>query len=416
MLSRPAPVESRQVVPRIAYCTDTFEETNGVATLSRAFAAYARRERLPVLLIRPGRECRTYTDGSVTIVEVAKSAICLPLDMGLRFDLLVFRKAAWLREQMNAFHPDIVHITGPGDIGMVCARLAHVLRVPKPPLVAAWHTNLHQYARLRATPLLRLLPESLGVSLGAKIEANALRWAARFYRTARLILAPNEDILGQLMALTGKPGRVLPHGVDAGLFTPAAAPFDAASEGITLGYVGRLTTEKNVRFLAELANRLPGKLKDRARFLIVGDGAERRWLEQRLPRTTRFTGVLRAQDLAAAFASMDVFLFPSLSDTFGLVVLEAMAAGVPVVSFDASGPKSAIDHGINGYVVSSPDEFAEAVGRLGADPELRRRFSEAARSRAVRESWDAVFSSLYDVYASLLDREGLDREGVAASR
>ena len=337
----------------------------------------------------------------MTIVEVAKSALCIPLDMGLRFDLLVFRQANWLRQQLNAFHPDIVHITGPGDLGMICARLSHTLRVPKPPLVAAWHTNVHQYARMRADGLLTLLPNAFSQALGAKIERVSFQLAARFYRTARLILAPNQDILDQLTRQTGKPGRIMLHGVDADLFT--TPPAKSYSDGLVkLGYAGRLTAEKNVRFLVDVAEGLSPELSKRVRFHIVGDGSQRHWLEQRLPATAQFDGVLRGEDLARAYGQMDLFLFPSLSDTFGLVILEAMASGVPVVSFKVCGPKSVVDDGVSGYAASTPAEFIDGVARLILDADLRQQMSLAARASAVQQSWNAVFSSVYDAYSTLL--------------
>jgi phosphatidylinositol alpha 1,6-mannosyltransferase len=387
--------------PRIAFCTDTFEEANGVATVSRAYVAYARKHELPFLLVRPGPESRTVTEGSITIVEVAKSALCIPLDMGLRFDLLIWRQADWLRKQLNAFHPDIVHITGPGDIGMVCARLSHTLRVPKPPLVAAWHTNVHQYARMRAAPLLNMLPAGLGGSLGAQIEAVSFALTARFYKTARTILAPNRDILDQLTRHTGKPGRLMQHGVDSDLFAPPN-PKRSGAGILTLGYAGRLTAEKNVRFLVEIAKGLPAAILDRVRFLIVGDGAHRAWLESRLPGSTVFTGMLRGGDLARAYGEMDVFLFPSLSDTFGLVVLEAMSTGIPVVSFKVCGPNSVIENGVNGYASSTSNEFIGSIARLVTDDDLRARMSLAARRTAALQSWENVFSLVYETYAELL--------------
>ena len=390
----------QEALPRIVFCTDTYEEANGVATVSQAYAEYAKRHHLPFLLIRPGRESRTYQDGATTVVEVAKSGLCVPLDMGLRFDLLVFRQAEWLRAQMNAFDPDIVHITGPGDIGMTCARLSHTLRVPKPPLVAAWHTNVHQYARMRADWFLKSLPESAGEALGGKIEAVTFFLSARFYQSARLILAPNQEMVDRLARQTGKPGRLMLHGVDAARFTPACGR--ERGDLVTLGYAGRLTAEKNVRFLAELAGALPPEVRARVRFLIVGDGSQRASLERRLPASTVFTGMLRGEDLARAYKQMDVFLFPSLSDTFGLVVLEAMATGVPVVSFQVAGPKSVVESGVNGYSATVAGEFVEGVRKLVLDAELRTRLSAGARATAMQHSWESVFASVYEGYGTLL--------------
>jgi phosphatidylinositol alpha 1,6-mannosyltransferase len=357
-------------LPRVAFCTDTFDEPNGFATISRQFAAFAKKHRHPMLLVRPGDGTRYYSDGSLTIVDLAKSKLCVPLDMGLRFDLRISRHFAWMREQFTAFDPDVVHITGPGDIGVLCTRLSHVLRTPKIPLVAAWHTNLHPYARMRAMPLLRMLPTKTAASLGAKIEAGSLRAAARFYKPACLIFAPNEEILSQLPGLTGKPGCLMPHGVDTDLFVPERA---SIASPITLGYVGQLIPEKNVRFLAQVAARLPAKMRSAVRFLIVGNGSEGAWLERQLPGS-RLTGFLNGRDLAKAYAEMDILLFPSLSDTFGLVVLEAMAAGVPAVSFRLAGPQSAVEHGVTGYTADTADEFAAHVRDLVVDADLRRQF------------------------------------------
>ena len=351
-----------------------------------------------MLLIRPGEANRKFSEGSATIVEVAKSKLCVPLDMGLRFDLLISRHFKWLSDELTAFKPDVVHITGPGDIGMLCARLAF-RHVPKPPLVAAWHTNVHQYARLRANPLLKLLPKSAAASLGVKIEDESFRAAARFYRTARLILAPNPEILARLMQRTGKPGHVMPHGVDTELFVPGVAHEVGAP--LTLGYVGRLTPEKNVRFLAHLASQLPADVRGRVRFLIVGDGSERAWLERHLPNA-HFTGILRNRELAGAYARMDLFLFPSQTDTFGLVVLEAMSAGLPVVSFRLSGPRSAVDDGVTGYTAAASNDFVDGVAELVRNDGLRRRFSIAARETALHFHWDTVFTSIYRAYETVL--------------
>jgi phosphatidylinositol alpha 1,6-mannosyltransferase len=390
-------VPAANCLPRIAYCADSFNETNGVATFSRQFAAFAQRHEIPLLLVRPGATTRTFTEGSLTIVELAKSLLCVPLDMGLKFDLLISRHYKWLQEQFAAFNPDLVHITGPGDIGMLCARVAF-RHVPKPPLVAAWHTNVHQYARLRAAPLLRLPPASTAAALGSKIETESFRAAARFYRTSRLILAPNAEILSKLTERTGKPGHVMPHGVDTELFVPGALK---SADRLTLGYVGRLTPEKNVRFLAHLAAQLPAGIRERIRFLIAGDGSERAWLEKHLPNA-RFTGVLRDRDLANAYAQMDLFLFPSQTDTFGLVVLEAMSAGLPVVSFRLSGPQSAVEDGVTGYTAVTSAEFVDKVADLVRDDELRRCFSDASREKAQHFHWDVVFTAIYRAYETVL--------------
>jgi glycosyltransferase involved in cell wall biosynthesis len=388
---------STACLPRVAFCTDTFHETNGVATISREFAAFLQKNGIEAMLVRPGAKTRKFSEGSLTVVELGRSLLCLPLDMGFQFDLLVSRHFGWLKEQMSAFAPDIVHITGPGDIGMICARMSKVIRTPDVPLVAGWHTNLHQYARLRAAPLFRWLPGRAAAAIGAKIEAGALWGAGQIYRTASVILAPNEEILAQLAAVTGKPVCLMPHGVSTDLFVPDGREI---SDVVTLGYVGRLTAEKNVRLIAEVEQKLPADVRNRVRFLIVGHGGEQGWLESRLP-TAVFKGVLRDQALADAYAAMDVFLFPSKSDTLGLVVLEAMSCGVPVVAFRLPGPRSTVLDGETGFTVEDTQEFVDRVAQLVRDSSLRCELGVLARKTALGYGWDGVFGSFYDAYATV---------------
>ncbi|MCX6597610.1 MAG: glycosyltransferase [Acidobacteria bacterium] len=381
---------------RVAFCTDTFGEINGVATVSQQFQAYAHRHGLPWMIVRPGPVTRRFTEGPVEVVELAKSPLCLPLDMGLQFDLLHWRHAPWLAEQFTQFRADVIHVTGPGDIGMMAAKISHRLPtatgLKKTPLVASWHTNLHQYARLRCSGW---MPRVADKAIGGFIEREAFRAAARFYQLARVNLAPNAEVLEDLCHRTGKPGFVMPHGVDTARFKPH--PERPHGGPVVLGYVGRLTPEKNVRFLAEVAAKLkPGSF----RFLIVGDGSEREWLESAIPQA-EFRGILRGDELAAAYAEMDLFLFPSLSDTFGLVLLEAMASAVPVVTFHRSGPCMAVRDGESGFTASCPAVFAECVERLIDDDALRASLSQAAYELALSFSWDKVFDAVYESYAAL---------------
>src|ERR1700738_3527482 len=141
--------------PRAAVFTDTFEEPNGVATISQQFLRFACQRRMPFLLVRPGTQTQSIPEGCSRVVELAKSRLFLPLDTGLRFDLLTARHLSSLQVLLEEFKPQVVHVSGPGDVGMLGASLAHRLRLP---LVMSWHTNLHQYANLRCQKYFRCLP------------------------------------------------------------------------------------------------------------------------------------------------------------------------------------------------------------------------------------------------------------------
>jgi glycosyltransferase involved in cell wall biosynthesis len=244
-------------------------------------------------------------------------------------------------------------------------------------------------------------------------ERQALRAEMLFYRLGRAILAPNEELRELLARETGKPTYLMRRGVDTSLFSPTKRL--RSDRTFLIGYVGRLTPEKNVRSLVELERGLIEAGMGDFRFLIVGDGSERQWLE-RLMRRAEFTGVLRGEALARAYAGLDLFVFPSQTDTFGNVVLEAQASGVPCLVSSRGGPKSIIrtggradgrtnvNNGASGLVADSPRGFLEAALGLMSQPESLNRMREAALARAREFSWESVFEQVYRAYEYCLLR------------
>jgi phosphatidylinositol alpha 1,6-mannosyltransferase len=189
------------------------------------------------------------------------------------------------------------------------------------------------------------------------------------------------------------------RGVDTNLFNPGRR--DRPVDGFVIGYVGRLTVEKNIRDLVELEQRLIREGLTNFRFLIVGQGAEESWLRANM-KNADFTGVLRGESLARAYANMDVFAFPLRTDTYGNVVLEALASGVPAVVTDSGGPRFIVRSGETGFVACGLQEFAGRIHRLATHPAQRETMRAAARARAMTASWDAVFESVYTGYERVL--------------
>jgi len=189
---------------------------------------------------------------------------------------------------------------------------------------------------------------------------------------------------------TGKPVYLMQRGIDVTQFSPEFRP--EGTHPFTIGYVGRLSAEKNVRFLAELHRTLP-----QCRFLIVGEGSEGEWLRKNLPGAV-MTGTLRGEGLTRAYASMDAFVFPSETDTFGNVVLEAAASGVPSVVSAHGGPKFLVEHGITGFVARNGGEFFSAVSALLQQEGLRERMGAAARTNVLGREWSTVFDNVYREY------------------
>ena len=200
---------------------------------------------------------------------------------------------------------------------------------------------------------------------------------------------------------TRRPVFLMQRGSDTVLFDPARR--HRADSDFVLGYVGRVTPEKSVRLLVDIERALIAAGHGPYRFVIVGDGSERPWLEANLSRA-EFPGVLKGEDLARAYANMDLFVFPSRTDTFGNVILEAHASGVPAVVTAGGGPKYLVESGINGFVASDDDAFIRAVLDLVGDPVLHRRMCGAARAHALTRSWDRVFEQVYETYSRAGDR------------
>ena len=382
--------------PRVALFTDTFDETNGVATLCRQFTVFAVSRQLPFLCVRGGPRTQVTADGPLTTLELKRGPAAFPVDYDLRCDPLLSRYKRRVVDRLRSFAPDLVHITGPGDFGTLGMWAAHTLRVP---LVASWHTNLHEYAGRRLEKMFSALParwRQPAARVGEDLSLSAL---LRFYRLPCFSMAPNESMLELLRARTGKPAYFMPHGVDTVRFTPARRrPRDKV---FSIGYVGRLTPEKNVRLFVELEQRLLAAGQRDFRLVLIGEGSEREWLNSHLQHGDA-PGILRGDALADAFADMDVFVFPSHTDTFGLVILEAMASGVPVVVSPETGARVEVQPGVTGFLADGVAGFTQSILHLMASEELRQNMSAAARQFACTRSWSGVFEHVYATYQERL--------------
>jgi phosphatidylinositol alpha 1,6-mannosyltransferase len=382
---------------RVAYFPDSFHEVNGVAHTSRHFEAFARRRDLPFLMVRAGERVEPYVSESrVASLELKRGFISFALEKDLRIDLGFLRHLPYIARTVKAFKPDIIHITGPSELGFIGAFLSIWLRVP---LVASWHTNVHEYAAKRSSWFLRFLPPGHSTTTAMHIKQVTLAATARFYKMARILFAPNAELCRLLERRTGRPCRLMPRGVDTDLFSPAWRSRKADDGQFVLGFVGRLSIEKNVAMLKTVGEELERLGVSNYRFLIIGDGAEQQWLRENVPKAD-LPGVLRGEDLSRAYAHMDLFVFPSHTDTFGNVVLEALASGVPAIVTPDGGPRHIVRDGETG-LIASDGQFAGAVASVLRDPERHARMRQAAREYACGASWDSVFEGVYTAYESV---------------
>jgi glycosyltransferase involved in cell wall biosynthesis len=315
------------------------------------------------------------------------------MEKDLEFDTLFWRHGGAIRRELERFRPDVIHITGPSELGMFGAYFAWEMGVP---LAASWHTNLHEYAARRMGWLTGRMAEGRGAAIEGGVETGGLWVASQFYKLAKILFAPNEELCRMLEKTTGRPCFLMPRGVDTEWFSPTHRTREEGDRCVVLGYVGRLSVEKNVALLARVEGELAAMGLDDVRFLIVGHGSEEAALRRDLKKA-EFAGVLRGPALARAYANMDVLVFPSHTDTFGNVVLEALASGVPAVVTPDGGPKFTVRDGETGFVTAD-DRFAEAVAALARDRAQLEAMRVKARGYALGCGWDAVFDRVYAGY------------------
>ena len=284
---------------------------------------------------------------------------------------------------------DLVHLSSPGPAGVGAALTA---RIGDLPLIGSYHTELAAYAGLRS--------EDPALEAGMRMALSV------FYRQCKVVLSPSpaaDDSLAALGVDRDRIGRWA-RGVDLALYDPALSEPDAYPGEIKVLYAGRLTKEKGVDLLAD--GFLRAHRRDpRLHLLLAGGGPEEGGLRERLGEHATFLGWLDREQLAHAYASADVFLFCSRTDTYGQVIAEAQASGLPVVAVGEGGPLSLIRDRHSGWLVDSDaDEVAAAVAQLAASPFLRERLSRSALADVRGRTWDAAFEQLAAGYDRVLAR------------
>jgi glycosyltransferase involved in cell wall biosynthesis len=273
---------------------------------------------------------------------------------------------------------DVVHLATPGSMGLVGRALANR---SKRALVGTYHTHLADYGAMRSSVAMRKLIHGLSWEF--------LRW---FYAPCVSVLGPTEGVVEELRRRRFRNQLgVFTRGIDLDLYNVGRR--QRHDGDVVTSYVGRLAPEKNVRFLPDIVSGTQSPV------WIIGDGPERPWLEQKLHRA-RFTGYLFGEQLANAYADSDLLLFPSTTDTFGNVVLEAMASGVVPIVAKGPGPSDFVQHGENAFICEGPDGMRDAMTRLIRNPELRLNMRHNARKFAERFDWHRAVQQLLQHYRS----------------
>ncbi len=368
---------------RIAYVTETYPpELNGVAASAARVVEQMRLRGWAVDLVRPRQPHERARDDDD---ELRTASLPIPMYPDLRLGLV---RSERLMRRWRARRPTVVHIATEGPLGQAALRAAQRLALP---VTSDFRTNFHAYSR------------HYGL---AWAEPLVLAYLRRFHNRSQRSFVPTEAMKSMLEDAGFERLEVVGRGVDAERFSPAHRdPQLRSAWGLrdtdpAVLYVGRLAAEKNVQLVFDGFRALSQRARG-ARLVIVGDGPLRARLVREHPEAV-FTGPQRGEALARHYASSDLFLFPSLTDTFGNVLLEAMASGLMIVAFDAGAARAHMSHGRNALLVPPGDRqsFVATAGAAGTQQEALAHLRRAARASALTLGWDAVLKRFE---ASLLE-------------
>ena len=381
----------------IAVVTETYPpEVNGVAmTLGRMVQGLLARGHR-VSLTRPRQHAQDAPASSMQHSITLVRGLPIPGYAGLKFGLPAHRL---FRRQWRADPPDVVQVVTEGPLGASAIAAARELGIP---VVSEFHTNFHAYSR------------HYGFGWLAGLVAAHLR---RLHNRSRMTLVPSHQLGVDLVRKGYRGICVVSRGVDTTLFNPARrsaalrAAWNAGDSDLVVAHVGRLAPEKNLPLVlstfAAIRGYAPG-----ARLLLVGDGPSRKKLEQQHPDCI-FAGMRHGEDLAAHYASADLFLFPSMTETYGNVTLEALASGLPVVAYRLAAAAELIRPGNNGMLAEpgASDHFVRVALDLLTRPGVRQRCAEAAPQSVAALDWERIHDRLV---AAL--REAIAQPAVPAAK
>jgi len=325
-------------------------------------------------------------------------SVVLPLQKNYRIALPGYQR---FEKELQEFQPDILHINSPCTLGFAAMKYAHHFGVPA---VATYHTHFPTYPRYYHL---------------TKFEKLAWKISRSLYNGVNRTFVPTRPILAELKANDIERLEYLPNGVDVGLFGPHRrsdewrARFGAGEKQIIL-FVSRLVWEKDLRVLAGMHHLLRSRRDDFV-MVIVGDGHARAELEQMMPGA-HFLGYQSGLTLAESFASSDIFVFPSTTETFGLVTLEAMASRLAPVAAKAGGAEELLEHGKSGFLAEpfSAEDLARKVQWLLDYPRFRQTISEQAYVRAHEYRWEKILGRLFSSYSEVIEEHHRNRYHNAA--
>ena len=375
---------------RVSLVTETYlPQVNGVSRTLSQLVSHLAEMGDTVQLIHPDYHAPVENEAAGVRTYRVPSMV-LPFYKELHLPIPPFGR---VQRALDAFRPDLIHIATEATLGL--SLLRHAFRRSYP-VVSSFHTNFDQYS------------DHYRVGWAKGTLWRYLRW---FHNRTIETYVPSRTTIADLEARGFERLVLWPRGVDGDLFRPDRPGRESVRralgfrpEDVVIGYVGRIAVEKNVGYLAEALARV-GAARENVRFLFVGDGPSRGEVERRMGPKARFVGYRSGADLADHYAAADLFAFSSLTETFGNVILEAMASGLPVVALGAGGVADTVQPGLTGLLIdpeAPAQQFADALLALVDNPDRRRRTAEAAREYALSQTWSAIMEALRQRYLAIL--------------
>jgi glycosyltransferase involved in cell wall biosynthesis len=364
-----------------AWFTDTLEDVNGVATTIRKMTAAGAAAGKELVVVASRNNLQVSGIPIKNFPPIGEFELPEYELQKLSFPPILQMLDYVQRERFTE-----IIISTPGPVGLTALLAAKMLNLQTSGI---YHTDFPQYVRI-------LTEDSF-------LESVAWRYMHWFYGQLDTVFINSEEYRQSWIKHGFDPAKlkILPRGLDTELFHPARREpaffekFGACNGEVRLLYVGRISREKDLDLLAAAYRRLRDEGLP-VQLFVVGHGPYSKAFAKSLPEAF-FTGYLRGKELAAAYASADVFVFPSTTDTFGNVILEAQASGLPVVVSDSGGPKELVEHEANGLITKSHDvkDFTRAVRALVTDPALRKRMAKSARDSVTDRSWPSAFNKFW---------------------
>ncbi|WP_274363388.1 glycosyltransferase family 4 protein [Paenibacillus thermotolerans] len=379
---------------RVALFTDTYlPDVNGVAKTLGRWAGFLRKKGIECKVFAPTGEERA----AVREPNSVERFFSLPFFLYPECKFAV-PNPIHINKTLHDFKPDIIHVATPFNLGLYGS---HYARKHGIPLVASYHTHFDQYA------------EFYKLQWMVPLFWKYMLW---FHADCRKVYVPSPSALEHLKERGLKNLEVWSRGIQTELFRDdicreaALREFGIDPRKFVVLYVGRLAPEKSIDVLLQAFEAVPEPVRSRMELVMAGDGPLRQELAEAQSRRglpLRLLGYLHGERLSRLYAGSDVFLFPSVTETFGNVVLEAMACGTPVIGAAAGGVKDNVRHGATGLLCPPGDAaaFAQALLTLYDSPGLLKRLGAGGRHYALTQSWDSVFERLLSSYRGLLEKE-----------